>query len=260
MPYFALAGVEVDALEATLDAVGPWFAGHSQGRFAPRFELLGRPRIAKVGRYRGAGGLDRWPNNSQALTAAVVEALGADGRRRLGAERRPPVVIAPRGFRPHCWHLRGGGRRLEGGGACHRYALLPADASLGAVAHELGHLLLDWPDLARGTGLERECLMARGAGLGEGRRPAPPCAPLRARAGWVEVEEARRETRAGELLGGRVFGVGDRLVELREAPLRLLGFEDRARPRLCARVSLRPRDLERPLLAIMRTQVSGLSS
>lgn len=251
VPALRLLGAG-EAPGVDLEAAARWYRERSGGAFEPRFEVLAELELERLGRFRGLGGLDRFPDNAQGLVLELLEALDGDGRRRLAELGGVPLILAPRGFRPHCWSLPPGRRRLAGGLFCRRYGLLPADASLGVTVHELGHLLLRWPDLERGTGIAGECVMATGAKRGGGRRPAPPCAPLRVRAGWVEAFEPDRGTRLAALADGAVARVGEQLVELRERPLRLLRFEDRPRPRLAARLPCRPEDLDRPLLAVLR--------
>lgn len=229
-----------------VDSVRAWFVALGADGEALRVAELGCVRVPELGRFRALGGLDRHPFNSQALVEAAIDRLDIDARRRLG---RPLITVVPPGFRPHCWHLPGGGRRLAEGSFVHRYALLPGDASLGAIAHELGHLLFEWPDLARGSGLERDCLMATGALLPE---PAPPCAVLRLRAGWLRARAPERGMQVGALALGEAVCIGERVIERRCAPDRLLVLLDRPRPLLLARIELRPEDLERPLLAVAR--------
>lgn len=214
-----------------------WFEDHSAGRFTPRLAPLADVSLAGLARFGGLGGLDRHPHGSQALVAEALARAGARAPDRDGAL----IVVVPPGFRPHCWHLAGERRS--------RYALLPDDAPLGALAHELGHLLLQWPDLERDTGLGGECLMARGGLLPD---PAPPCAVLRLRAGWIAPRTAGRATRVGELAIGDAVVIGERVIERRAAPDRLLVLLDRPRPLLLRRIVLSADDLARPLLAVAR--------
>ncbi len=70
-----------------------------------------------------------------------------------------------------------------------RYFMAPEDGRVGVMAHELGHLLMAWPDLydtdysSAGTG--RWDLMAGGSWNDGGNTPAHPTAWCKARAGWV---------------------------------------------------------------------------
>lgn len=69
------------------------------------------------------------------------------------------------------------------------YFMAPEDGRVGVMAHELGHLLMGWPDLydtdysSAGTGAWD--LMAGGSWNGGGNRPAHPTAWCKARAGWI---------------------------------------------------------------------------
>ncbi len=232
-----------------LSPVVQWFAEISRNRWVPEFIEVASIELPALARYRIAGGLDPRGDNSQALVAEVLDRLDADQLRALARLSTAPIVVVPSGFRPHCWHLAEGGRRLASSGAVHRYALLPEDATLGAIVHELGHLFFDWPDLANDSGLGSECLMARGALLPE---PAPPCAVLRLRAGWMPPLAPERAMRVADLELGEAVKIGERVIERRRNPDRLLVLLDRARPILLRRIELRREDLERPLLAVAR--------
>ncbi|QTF90927.1 M6 family metalloprotease domain-containing protein [Halomonas sp. BM-2019] len=69
------------------------------------------------------------------------------------------------------------------------YFMAPEDGRVGVMAHELGHLLMQWPDLydtdytSRGTG--RWDLMAGGSWNDGGNTPAHPTAWCKLKAGWV---------------------------------------------------------------------------
>ncbi|MFV8754475.1 hypothetical protein ACNOYE_28335 [Nannocystaceae bacterium ST9] len=233
-------GPEADlASSIDLAAARAWFIGQGADAEGLRFDPLGVVRMPELGQYRALGGLDRHPFNSQALVEAALDRLDPAARRRVAS---PLIVVVPPGFRPHCWHLPGGVRRLA-------FAILPSDATLGAIVHELGHLLFDWPDLERDSGLGNECLMARGALLPE---PAPPCAVLRLRAGWIAARSPERSMRVDALAIGEAVKIGERVIERRRGPDRLLVLLDRPRPILLRRIELRGEDLERPLLAVAR--------
>lgn len=227
-----------------LSPAAAWLSAQSGGRFDLQPVPLADQVLGELARFRGAGGLEPHPHGSQALVAEALARLGPAARTHLGG---PLLVVVPPGFRPHCWHLAGPARWQPG--APRRYALLPADASLGAVLHELGHLLLDWPDLGRDTGLGDECLMAHGALL---PRPAPPCAVLRLRAGWLDPRPVDRGTCVGDLEVGAAARAGERVLERRRDPDRLLVLLDRPRPLLLQRILLTPGDAARPLLAVAR--------
>jgi len=69
------------------------------------------------------------------------------------------------------------------------YFMAPEDGRVGVMAHELGHLLLGWPDLydtdysSSGTG--KWDLMAGGSWNNFGNTPAHPTAWCKAKVGWV---------------------------------------------------------------------------
>lgn len=69
------------------------------------------------------------------------------------------------------------------------YFMAPEDGRVGVMAHELGHLLMKWPDLydtdysSRGTG--RWDLMAGGSWNDGGNTPAHPTAWCKLKAGWI---------------------------------------------------------------------------
>ena len=81
------------------------------------------------------------------------------------------------------------------------YFMAPEDGRVGVMAHELGHLLLGWPDLydtdysSAGTG--GWDLMAGGSWNAGGNRPAHPTAWCKSRVGWINptVHVERRPER-----------------------------------------------------------------
>lgn len=186
-----------------------WFERVSHGRFAAqRIELepVKAPReLAFYAHHRGMG---RAPRNSQSLAADVVAELvareRADGTGSAAIGEANFVVCAPAVFEAHTWRFPSGGAHLGGSRWARRYALLPENAPLGTVAHELGHLLFGWPDFGGSTQLGARCLMALG-GLNEaGREPAPPCAPLCVREGWRALVELDARTPLSALGESRV--------------------------------------------------------
>ncbi len=70
-----------------------------------------------------------------------------------------------------------------------RYFMAPENGKVGVMSHELGHLLMGWPDLydtdysSRGTGAWD--LMAGGSWNNGGNTPAHPTAWCKVRAGWI---------------------------------------------------------------------------
>ncbi len=237
-----------------------WLTRVSHGRYRPALETLPAVHLpSSFDRYRGAGGMGPPPRNSQSLVADVLTALDTPARQRLAnaGGRLALAVGAP--FRPHAWHLAGGGHALGGGVWCRRYAVLPARSPLGTLAHELAHLLLGWPDLAWEPSLGEDCLMARGAARTGGLDPAPPCAPLLVAAGWRDALPLERGVPVAGLAGSAVGTLSwqgrEMTVEHRnsDAGPRLLLYRPgpTGQPRLVGRVPLAPGDGERSVLGIV---------
>jgi hypothetical protein len=249
--------------QPALEAAVVWFRAASAGHWWPEPVVLAPLRLPPEARScLELGGMGRWPRNSQALARDALAALGQGEIVRLcRAEGRLALVTAAR-CHPHAWHLRGGGVVLAPCIRCRRYVLLPERASLGAICHELGHLLLDWPDLAAVPGLGASCLMAHGAGRRGGLDPAPPCAPLRLAAGWAEAMPVGRATRLDALAGGAIgrfrWNGVDHLVELRRdgRASHLLLYETGAALSRAWELRLATGDTSRPLLAVLRPLLS----
>jgi len=74
------------------------------------------------------------------------------------------------------------------------YLTIPEDGRLGVIAHEMGHLLFQWPDLYdtdySSAGLGNWCIMAGGSWNNDGDTPALPCAWCKAAQGWADVAVA----------------------------------------------------------------------
>jgi hypothetical protein len=239
-----------------VDAAVEFYARVSGGRV--RLAPFALPPVAlprPLGWYTPAGGMGRPPHNSQELIDDALAQLGADERERLARAGDRLLIAAPRGLHAHTWRVRGGGFHLGGARWCRFYSVLPDAAPPGAIAHELGHLLFDWPDLDRSVG--DDCLMALGGARAGGYDPAPPCAPLVVGAGWRSPFSVAGTTLAGELDGapGRFVFDGRPLIIERRAdggPARLVTYDERApAPRLLHRVPLAAGDDERPLLALL---------
>ena len=171
---------------ATLKDAVDWFAWASgERRCSTHLPLLQLPAVTldhPLTRYAIAGGLAANGPTSRELVAEVIAALPPTARAVLAGAGGRLGLILPLTMRPHVWTPRNGGVALGGGAWCRRFMVLPAEAPLGTVAHELGHLLFDWPDGQTGHPGAEDCLMARGARTGGGQDPAPPSAPLRAQA------------------------------------------------------------------------------
>lgn len=242
-----------------LDAAARFYERISHGRWRPAFcRLAGVSLPMPVARYTHRGGMGQWPSNSQQL---AWDALAAMADR--SSVNEDVILLVPAGFTPHVWRLRRGGFPLGERRWVRRYAILPDGASVGAVAHELGHLLLGWPDLVREVGAD--CLMGCAA---LGAEPPLPCAPLRLAAGWIEPVPLGRATRVRDLGAGAPADTGspgemsaapvghwrfhdrDVLVERRGAHLLVLDAS-RPRPRLLVRIALTAADLDRPALALV---------
>jgi immune inhibitor A len=86
----------------------------------------------------------------------------------------------------HKWNIT---PQVRDGVKIDRYFMAPEDGRVGVMAHELGHLLMGWPDLydtdysSAGTG--RWDLMAAGSWNGGGDRPAHPTLWCKTRVEWV---------------------------------------------------------------------------
>ncbi len=90
----------------------------------------------------------------------------------------------------HLWsHKWGITPQTRDGKTISTYFMAPEDGRVGVMAHELGHLLLGWPDLydtdysSAGTG--GWDLMAGGSWNSGGNRPAHPTAWCKTRVGWI---------------------------------------------------------------------------
>ncbi len=97
----------------------------------------------------------------------------------------------------HKWSIT---PRLVDGVRVDRYFMAPEDGRVGVMAHELGHLLMGWPDLydtdysSRGTG--RWDLMAGGSWNNNGNTPAHPSAWCKTQVGWVTPTEVFNATQS----------------------------------------------------------------
>ncbi len=235
-----------------------WFDAVSAGRAGLRIAPVWASETPDWDAFAANGGRGRPPGNSQQLVAGLLASLPEDGRAAVARAGGDPLVVVPdrAGYAPHTWRLRSGGFHLGGRRWARRYAVVPAGASLGTYAHELGHLLFGWPDADRRSRVGAECLMGSGGHHPPGGQPAPPCAPLRVSAGWVAPEPASRATTPADLAGRAVYRAagrnGDALLVERRPGGPVLAFADGMPPRLVARIPLRDGDADRPLLALLR--------
>jgi hypothetical protein len=232
----APGGTDAPAAGCDLRDVADWFDAVSGGAWAPAPDAPLTLRLDHpLARYARDGGLSARAPNSRDLLAAALAALDAAGRARVAAAGGRVLLVVPLSFRPHAWHPARGGIPLGSGGWCRRYALVPSAAPLGTVAHELGHLLCDWPDGSASAGAA--CLMALGGLRAQGRDPAPPAAPLALQAGWRRALPLHAGTRLDALDAatvGTYHGAGAPIwVERRDG--RLLAWTGPAlRPQLLA--------------------------
>ncbi len=234
----AVGGTDVPPAKRNLEDVVAWFGKLSGGAWAPKAVTLPPLQLDHaLARYSSARGLAARGPNSRDLTIATIAALDAPSRARLAAAGGRLMLLVPDGFRAHCWYPARGGISLGGGAWCRHFALLPASAPLGTMAHELGHLLASWPEGDASAG--HRCLMAQGGLSGGGHTPAPPAAPLLLAACWRRAADLTTElTVAGLAASSHKVGVldwrGQRIVaEIR--PGRLLAWtEPTERPRLLA--------------------------
>jgi hypothetical protein len=241
-----------------LDEAARWYGEASGGRFVPAFAQLPSVTLARpLAWYTPGGGMGRPPHNSQSLARDALAALDDAARALVGEQL---LLVVPPRFHPHTWRLLDGGFHLGGARWCRRYAVVPSGAPLGTVAHELGHLALDWPDLAPESRLGDDCLMASGGSRDGGARPSPPCAPLAVAAGWRALVDVERATRPRDLDGARCgrFAWGTRPLIIERRCDRLLVYPSASPPRLLFRVALADGDDDRPLLALLATGLRSL--
>lgn len=90
----------------------------------------------------------------------------------------------------HKWVLAGGPFQADAT-KIFAYLTVPEDSRIGVCAHEIGHLVMGWPDLydANGgsEGIGDWCLMAGGSWNADGDIPAHPSAWCKITQGWVSV-------------------------------------------------------------------------
>jgi len=149
----------------------------------------------------GDYGFGSYPQNAQRLVEDVLdEAAGtvdfsgydADGD---GTVEALVLICAGEGAEEtgnkndiwsHKWDIE---PQVRNGVTISRYFMAPENGRVGVMAHELGHLLMGWPDLydtdysSAGTGVWD--LMAAGSWNGGGDSPAHPTAWCKLQAGWI---------------------------------------------------------------------------
>jgi len=255
LPVLSLGFADVDA-PPRLDfaPVSAFFASVGTG-VAVEPVWLGQVRLPKrIAFYAQNGGMGRPPQNSQAVAEEAVHAVGTEARALL-SERL--LLVAPPPFWPHTWRLLRGGVHLGERKFCVRYSIVPSGATVGAVSHELGHLLFDWPDWDRDTGVKEECLMGTGGYRHDGADPVAPCAPLLMSAGLARAFELDARTPLGDLAPGVVATFVYRgrslLFEWRHDIERLVAYQLGPSPlesRLALRIRTTEKDAVRPVLAL----------
>lgn len=251
------------ALSLPLDKVVGWFAQASLDRCRLAFETLPAVHLERnLNYYTVAGGMGRPPQNSQALAQAALESLNPAALNKLVEAQGRWLISVEAAIKPHTWHLPNGGKLVGDGVWARRYAIMPHNASLGAIAHELGHVLFDWPDLAWEKSLGEECLMAHGAWRENSHNPAPPCAPLLWQTGWRDTLPVDGDTRVCQLSAqyiGRLSWNGQQvLVERRDDQYspRLLVYSYKGAgrmlyPKLHGRVLVSDKDNDQLLLGLI---------
>jgi hypothetical protein len=160
-----------------LKEIESWFAKISRNLCRIDFEVL-TPLTSNIDQiyFTPIGGVGAPPRNSQTLIKQLLNCLDVSVVRVFEYNEKHLLVIANNAFISHTWRLRNRGMS---------YSIVPSNATFGAVTHELGHLLFDWPDLAWEKSLGEDCLMSLGALYNNGT-PALPCAPLRVKQGWID--------------------------------------------------------------------------
>jgi M6 family metalloprotease-like protein len=255
---------EAHDIETKLRETLIWYHRISNGKFPSHFQKFPRIDLPKpISLYAHQGGTGVWPYNSQMLAAAVTEGLHYSTFRSIQNGSCSIVCVVPPAFRPHTWslptHILPDGRK---NGASH-YTILPIRADRLTIAHELGHLLHGWPDLAYEPSLRHYCLMA-GAGYRDGDQQLPmqPCGPLKRKAGWVGTLECKSITTAGMLSNKicAVFSINDKAYEFHRADTgraeEIALFELRTefsaiRPILLKRIPCNESTKSQPLLALV---------
>jgi len=152
-------------------------------------------------------GMGEYPNNAQRMTEDALELIDPDvdfsrfdpnGDGYVDAlvivHAGPGAESIPTADRihhiwSHKWVLSQ--KQSRDGVNLYAYLTVPEDGRLGVWAHELGHLLFQWPDLYdtdySSSGLGNWCLMAGGSWNNGGRTPALPCAWCRMSQGWTDT-------------------------------------------------------------------------
>lgn len=156
----------------------------------------------------GNSGTGSYPNNAQRMTEDAIAAANPD----VDFSRFDPngdgyvdaliIVHAGRGAEAvpssdrvnHIWsHKWVISRKVTHDDiSIYGYLTVPEDGKVGVWAHELGHLLFQWPDLYdtdySSSGLGNWCVMAGGSWNNGGNTPALPSAWCKLSQGWVDAD------------------------------------------------------------------------
>lgn len=146
-------------------------------------------------------GFGAYPRNVQKLVEDVLDLANSqvnfDPYDNLGEGKVQALIIIAAGsggeqtgnradIWSHKWEIN---PRTVDSKRVEKYFMAPEDGRVGVMAHELGHLLMSWPDLydtdytSRGTG--NWDLMAGGSWNNFGNTPAHPSAWCKLQAGWI---------------------------------------------------------------------------
>jgi immune inhibitor A len=149
----------------------------------------------------GDFGFSNYPQNAQRLVEDVLDLAAGDvtfsdyDGDGDGAVEALVLICAGAGAEEtgnkddiwsHKWEIE---PQVRDGVTLSRYFMAPENGRVGVMAHELGHLLMGWPDLydtdysSAGTGVWD--LMAAGSWNGRGDVPAHPTAWCKLQAGWI---------------------------------------------------------------------------
>ncbi len=205
--YLDFGGVPHD-IEKKVKEVLSWYHLVSNRKFTCEFRKKNVPAPSKpFSLYANLGGMGRWPYNSQMAASFLARKLHTLTLRSILDASGGVVCVVPAFFYPHTWSLPAPVlKSWKKSGVC-LYTFLPIRADRLTIAHELGHLLHNWPDLAYEPSLRNYCLMS-GAGVrlkGE-LHPHEPCGPLKRSAGWLKAIECKSATTT-KMLSAKVCGV-----------------------------------------------------
>ncbi len=149
----------------------------------------------------GEFGFDDYPRNVQRLVEDILDQASGDvdfsdyDADADGDVEALVLICAGQGAEQtgdkndiwsHKWEIA---PQVRNGVTISRYFMAPENGRVGVMAHELGHLLMGWPDLydtdysSAGTGIWD--LMAAGSWNDGGDRPAHPTAWCKLQAGWI---------------------------------------------------------------------------